>query len=436
MNYKESLHQKLIERRAVVGIVGLGYVGLPLAVEFAEAGFRVLGVDVDSSKVGRIMRGESYIADVTAARIQTLVAAGRLCASTSYADLSTADAISVCVPTPLRKTRDPDMSYIVQATQSIAEICRRGMLITLESTTYPGTTQEILLPAITQGDFTIGEDVFLAFSPERIDPGNKQFTVRNTPKVVGGITENCGEVAVALYEAAVDTVIAVSSPTAAEMVKLLENTFRAVNIAMVNEMALMCDKLGIDVWEVIAAAATKPFGYMPFYPGPGLGGHCIPVDPHYLSWKLKTLNYRARFIELASEINTAMPYYVVEKITAALNNQGRAVRGARIIILGVAYKRDVDDVRESPALDIISLLQQRGGDVAFHDPHVPNIRLENAAELRGSAYSADLLRAADCTVIVTDHSAYDWDEIKRCSRAIVDTRHVYKGGDADNIISL
>ncbi len=436
MNYKESLHQKLIERRAVVGIVGLGYVGLPLAVEFAEAGFRVLGVDVDSSKVGRIMRGESYIADVTAARIQTLVAAGRLCASTSYADLSAADAISVCVPTPLRKTRDPDMSYIVQATQSIAEICRRGMLITLESTTYPGTTQEILLPAITQGDFTIGEDVFLAFSPERIDPGNKQFTVRNTPKVVGGITENCGEVAVALYEAAVDTVIAVSSPTAAEMVKLLENTFRAVNIAMVNEMALMCDKLGIDVWEVIAAAATKPFGYMPFYPGPGLGGHCIPVDPHYLSWKLKTLNYRARFIELASEINTAMPYYVVEKITAALNNQGRAVRGARIIILGVAYKRDVDDVRESPALDIISLLQQRGGDVAFHDPHVPNIRLENAAELRGSAYSADLLRAADCTVIVTDHSAYDWDEIKRCSRAIVDTRHVYKGGDADNIISL
>ncbi len=436
MNYKESLHQKLIERRAVVGIVGLGYVGLPLAVEFAEAGFRVLGVDVDSSKVERIMRGESYIADVTAARIQTLVAAGRLCASTFYADLSAADAISVCVPTPLRKTRDPDMSYIVQATQSIAEICRRGMLITLESTTYPGTTQEILLPAITQGDFTIGEDVFLAFSPERIDPGNKQYTVRNTPKVVGGITENCGEVAVALYEAAVDTVIAVSSPTAAEMVKLLENTFRAVNIAMVNEMALMCDKLGIDVWEVIAAAATKPFGYMPFYPGPGLGGHCIPVDPHYLSWKLKTLNYRARFIELASEINTAMPYYVVEKITAALNNQGRAVRGARIIILGVAYKRDVDDVRESPALDIISLLQQRGGDVAFHDPHVPNIRLENAAELRGSAYSADLLRAADCTVIVTDHSAYDWDEIKRCSRAIVDTRHVYKGGDADNIISL
>ena len=310
------------------------------------------------------------------------------------------------------------------------------MLIVLESTTYPGTTEEIILPEIVGEDLIIGEDIFVAYSPERIDPGNPRFSVRNTPKVVGGITADCSEVAVALYRAAVDEVVAVSSPTAAEMVKLLENTFRAVNIGLVNEMALMCDKLDIDVWEVIQAAATKPFGYMPFYPGPGLGGHCIPIDPHYLSWKLKTLNYNARFIELASEINASMPFYVIDKITEALNNQERAVRGSRIVILGVAYKRNVDDARESPALDIISLLRQRGADIAYHDPHVPQIQLESDVRLRSCEYSKGLLQAAHCVVIVADHSAFDYAEILRNSKVIVDTRNVYRERGGGRVISL
>ena len=436
MTHKQDLLKKFAQRSARIGVVGLGYVGLPLAVEFAESGFSVLGVDVQAEKVQQINAGRSYVADIANARVQDLVSAGKLRASNCYADLRTVDAISICVPTPLRKTRDPDMSYIVQAAQSIAEICRPGMLIVLESTTYPGTTEEIILPTITGEDLKVGEDVFIAYSPERIDPGNQEFSVRNTPKVVGGITAECTEVAVALYEAAVDEIIAVSSPTAAEMVKLLENTFRAVNIAMVNEMALMCDKLDIDVWEVIQAAATKPFGYMPFYPGPGLGGHCIPVDPHYLSWKLRTLNYNARFIELASEINASMPVYVIDKITEALNNQERAVRGSQVVILGVAYKRDVDDVRESPALDIISLLRQRGANVCYHDPHVAAIRLENDILLESQKLCAQLLEEAHCVVIVTDHSDYDWGDIARRSKVIVDTRHVYSDGDGEHIISL
>ena len=436
MGYKQDLLGKIADREARIAVVGLGYVGLPLAVEFAETGFCVIGMDVDARKVQRINAGESYIDDVADERVRGLVAAGKFSATSCYGDLRPVDAISICVPTPLRKTRDPDMSYIIQAAQSIAAIRRPGLLIILESTTYPGTTEEIILPAIVGDDLTVGEEVFIAYSPERIDPGNASYSVRNTPKVVGGITADCAEVAIALYRAAVDQVIAVSSPTAAEMVKLLENTFRAVNIAMVNEMALMCDKLGIDVWEVIQAAATKPFGYMPFYPGPGLGGHCIPVDPHYLSWKLKTLNYNARFIELASEINTSMPYYVVDKITEALNNQERAVRGSRILILGVAYKRNVDDVRESPALDIISLLRQRGAAVGYHDPHVPQIQLENDIRLHSMDYSQRLLCEADCVVIVTDHCAFDWDEILLHSRVIVDTRHVYSDRSGGEIISL
>lgn len=436
MGEKQNLLQKIGEREARIGVVGLGYVGLPLAVEFAEAGFRVKGVDVDAAKVGRINRGGSYIDDVSSERVRRLVDSGNLDASSCYDDLQDVDAISICVPTPLRKTRDPDMSYIIQAARSIAAIRRTGKLIVLESTTYPGTTEEIILPEIVGDDLTVGEDIFIAYSPERIDPGNTKYTVRNTPKVVGGITVHCTEVAAALYRSAVDQVIAVSSPTAAEMVKLLENTFRAVNIALVNEMALMCDKLDIDVWEVIQAAATKPFGYMPFFPGPGLGGHCIPVDPHYLSWKLKTLNYNARFIELASEINTSMPFYVIDKITEALNNQERAVRGSRILILGVAYKRNVDDVRESPALDIISLLRQRGADVAYHDPHVAQIQLESDIRLHSKRFSAQLLADAHCVVIVTDHAAFDWDEIARKSRVIVDTRHVYSDCDGEHIISL
>ncbi len=436
MNYKQALLSKFASRKALIAVAGLGYVGLPLAVEFAESGFRVLGLDVEADKARRINDGRSYIADVPDERIRKLVEAGMLSATCEYEDLRGVDAISICVPTPLRKTRDPDMSYIIRAAQSIATICRPGMLIVLESTTYPGTTEEIILPEITGNDFVVGEDVFVAYSPERTDPGNQTYAVRNTPKVVGGITAHCSEVANALYSAAVDTIIEVSSPTAAEMVKLLENTFRAVNIGLVNEMALMCDKLDIDVWEVINAAATKPFGYMPFFPGPGLGGHCIPVDPHYLSWKLKTLNYNARFIELASEINTSMPYYVIEKITDALNNQERSVRGSRIVVLGVAYKRDVDDVRESPALDIISLLRNRGAVVCFHDPYVAEIRLDNEQELKSEPYCPRLLQDADCVVVVTDHSIFDWREIATNSRAIVDTRHVFADHDGQHIIGL
>ncbi len=436
MGYKQSLLRKLATRDARIAVVGLGYVGLPLAVEFAESGFCVIGMDVDAEKVRQINAGLSYIDDIANERVRDLVNDGKFSATCAYRDLRQADAISICVPTPLRKTRDPDMSFIVQAAESIAEIRRPGMLIVLESTTYPGTTEEIILPTIVGEELAVGSDIFIAYSPERIDPGNANYSVRNTPKVVGGITTACSEVALALYQAAVDQVIIVSSPTAAEMVKLLENTFRAVNIALVNEMALMCDKLDIDVWEVIQAAASKPFGYMPFYPGPGLGGHCIPVDPHYLSWKLKTLNYNARFIELASEINTSMPYYVVDKITEALNNQERAVRGSRVLILGVAYKRNVDDVRESPALDIISLLRQRGAAVGYHDPHVPQIQLESDICMKSKGYDLQLLQEADCVVIVTDHSAFDWDEISRNSRVIVDTRHVYRGRSNGDIISL
>lgn len=424
MTHKQNLLRKIERHTAVIGIVGLGYVGLPLAVEFAEVGFRVIGLDVQQSKVDELNAGRSYIEDIPSERLAPLVTAGKLTATTSYDDLSETDAISICVPTPLRKTRDPDMSFIIQASQSISEICHAGMLIVLESTTYPGTTEEIILPEIIKNQLTVGEDVFIAFSPERIDPGNKHYTVHNTPKIVGGITPNCTEVAQALYASAIDQIIPVSSPTAAEMVKLLENTFRQVNIGLVNEMALMCDKLGIDVWEVINAAATKPFGFMAFYPGPGLGGHCIPIDPLYLSWKLKTLNYTARFIELANEINTSMPLYVLDKITDALNNQEKAVRGSTVVILGVAYKRDVNDVRESSALDIISLLRQKGADVVYHDPHVPEIRLENDSKMNCVPYSTELLNNADCVVIVTDHTLFNWQEITDHSSVIVDTRHV------------
>lgn len=427
MSFGQDLLDRFTERRAVIGIVGLGYVGLPLAVAFAEAGFSVLGLDIEEEKARQINLGRSYIPDIPDGRIRDLTRAGKLRATAAYEDLGDVDAISICVPTPLRKTRDPDMSFIIQAAQSISEICRRGMLIVLESTTYPGTTEEIILPAITRNHFVPGEDIFIAYSPERIDPGNPRFSVRNTPKVVGGITESCTEMASTLYEAAVDEVIAVSSPTTAEMVKLLENTFRAVNIGLVNEMALICGRLGIDIWEVIQAASTKPFGYMPFYPGPGLGGHCIPVDPHYLSWKLKTLNYNARFIELASEVNTSMPYYVIDKITGALNDEARSVRGSRIVILGVAYKRDVDDVRESPALDIISLLRQKGAEVFYCDPYVAEIRLTGDARLESRACDAALLGSAHCAVVVTDHSAFDWQEIADSSSVIVDTRHALRG---------
>lgn len=423
MTMKQALLEKLKSRQARIGIVGLGYVGLPLAVEFAETGFEVIGLDVTSAKVESINRGESYIPDIPTARMQPLVEAGKLRATTAYADLSSVDALSICVPTPLRKTKDPDMSYVIESVSGVAEVAHKGMLIVLESTTYPGTTEELIVPRLTEKGFTPGEDIFIAFSPERIDPGNQVYGVRNTPKVVGGVTANCGEVVAAYYGAAVDQIVPVSSPTTAEMVKLLENTFRAVNIGLVNEVALMCDKLGIDTWEVIDAARSKPFGFMAFYPGPGLGGHCIPIDPHYLSWKLKTLNYTARFIELASEINTSMPLYVVDKVTTGLNDDRKPVRGSKIVVLGVAYKRDVDDVRESPALDVISLLQARGADVAFHDPYVAQIRQEDGDIMKSEAYSDTLLENADCVVVVTDHTSYDWQHVLDHSKLVVDSRN-------------
>ena len=434
---KDELLNRLEKREAVIGIVGLGYVGLPLAVEFAEAGFRVIGLDVSQPKVDQLNRGESYIPDIPTAKIQPLVKAEKLCATTNYADLRQADAVSICVPTPLRKTKDPDMSYVIQSVDSIAEIAHKGMLIVLESTTYPGTTEEIVAPRLEARGFEVGEDVFVAFSPERIDPGNQEYGVRNTPKVVGGISPACTEAVMALYGTAVDHVVPVSSPTVAEMVKLLENTFRAVNIGLVNEVALMCDVLGIDVWEVIEAASTKPFGYMPFRPGPGLGGHCIPIDPLYLSWKLKSLNSYARFIELASEINTSMPLYVLEKISDALNDEGKAVRGSRVVVLGVAFKRNVDDVRESPALDVISLLQEKGADVVYHDPHVPRVRLGEDQIMETQAYNDELLNEADCVVIITDHSTYDWQHVADHSRLIVDSRHAVVGRDGKaRVVSL
>lgn len=421
--YKQQLIDRLANRTARIGIIGLGYVGLPLAVAFAEAGFAVTGLDLDSRKVAALNRGESYIPDIPTAQIEPLVQTGKLHATSSYADLRTVDAVSICVPTPLRKTKDPDMSYVISATNSVAEIVHPGMLVALESTTYPGTTDELLVPRIIQAGLKPGEDVFIAFSPERIDPGNKQFGVHNTPKVVGGLTPACQEVTCAYYGAIIEQVVPVSSPAAAEMAKLLENTFRAVNIALVNELALMCQKLKVDVWEVIQAASSKPFGFMPFYPGPGLGGHCIPIDPLYLSWKMKTLNYTARFIELASEINTAMPVHVVTMVAEALNEDAKPVRGSKVAILGVAYKKDVDDVRESPALDIIQLLEERGARVAYHDPFVPTIRLEGERTMASDKLSAEWLQSADCVVIVTNHTSYDYPWIVASSKLVIDTRN-------------
>lgn len=424
---RETLLQRLEDHSALVGVVGLGYVGLPLAVEFAEAGYEVLGVDPLTQKVDMLNRGESYIPDVPTEQIAPLVQSGKLKASTDYEDLRPMDAILICVPTPLRKTKDPDMSFIYAATDSLAPIMHKDMVVVLESTTYPGTTEEVIAPRLTQkNDLTIGEDIFIAFSPERVDPGNPIYQTRNTPKVVGGMTAACTEVVVALYENALETVVPVSSPQAAEMVKLLENTFRAVNIGMVNEMAIMCDRLGVDVWEVIDAAATKPFGFMPFYPGPGLGGHCIPIDPLYLSWKLKALNYNARFIELASEINASMPYYVIDKVTEALNDQSKAIRGSKIAVLGVAYKRDIDDVRESPALDIIHLLNEKGANVSYHDPYIPSIRIDGGT-MASEPLTAEWVAQADILVWVTDHTCFDAQWLLDTASLVLDTRNATKG---------
>ncbi len=430
---KEVLLQKIQNREARIAIIGLGYVGLPLAVAFAKNGFSVTGIDVDTAKVDAINRGDSYVNDIPTAELMrwTLNAGsggGRIQATPEFAALAQADAAIICVPTPLNKTRDPDVRFLIAAGESVAKHLHPGMLVVLESTTYPGTTEELLLPMLEKGGdekrpYKVGEDFFLAFSPERIDPGRTDWTVENTPKVVGGVTRDCLEIASTLYSQAIERIEPVSSPAAAEMTKLLENTFRAVNIAMVNEVALMCDKLGLDVWEIIDAAATKPYGFMKFTPGPGVGGHCIPLDPHYLSWKLKTLNYNARFIQLAGEINSDMPRYWVEKVQDALNEAEKPVKNSRVLVLGVAYKKDIDDVRESPALDIIALLKEKGADIRYHDPYVPEysydgFRMTSEPDLNAA------LAEADCVVIVTDHSDYDWSEVAKRTALLVDTRHV------------
>lgn len=419
---KRSLLQKIDDRSAVTAVIGLGYVGLPLAMELAEAGFRVVGYDVSERVVAQLMRGESHIQDVPAAQVAKHVKGGRFVATTDATQLKAADTVSIAVPTPLAKTRDPDMSYVLSAAETIADQARPGQLIVLESTTYPGTTRELLQPRLEAKGLTVGRDVFLAFSPERVDPGNPTWNTKNTPKVVGGITPACGEVAAAFYASTVDTVVPVSSPEAAELVKLLENTFRSVNIGLVNEMAIVCERLGVDVWEVIDAAATKPFGFMKFTPGPGIGGHCIPLDPHYLAWKMRALNYKTRFIDLASEINSSMPDFVVEKAAHALNEDRKAVNGSRVLVLGIAYKRDIDDMRESPALDVMRLLEQRGATVRYHDPFVPTFR-EDGHEASSVPLTTDELAAADAVVIVTDHSTVDYQRVADHARLVVDTRN-------------
>jgi UDP-N-acetyl-D-glucosamine dehydrogenase len=422
MQTKDILIEKFKKRSAKVGVIGLGYVGLPLAVEFARAGFTVIGYDVSERVVRLINDGHSHIADVPASAVAALVKEGRLTATTDASRLGEVDAISIAVPTPLAKTRDPDMSYVLSAVETVARTAHTGQLIALESTTYPGTTRELLQPVLESKGLVIGRDVFVAFSPERVDPGNERWNTRNTPKVVGGITAACTEVAVGFYAACIDHVVPVASPEAAELTKLLENTFRAVNIALVNEMAIVCDKLGVDVWEVIDAAATKPFGFMRFTPGPGIGGHCIPLDPHYLAWKMRTLNYKTRFIDLASEINSQMPDYVVEKISAALNDERKAVNGSRVLVVGVAYKRDIDDIRESPALDVIRLLEELGADVVYHDPYVKSFS-EDGASHESVALTDEELRRADAVVIVTDHSTVDYQRLVNRTGLVVDTRH-------------
>ncbi|HEY2380070.1 MAG TPA: nucleotide sugar dehydrogenase [Terriglobia bacterium] len=429
-----ELKKRIANRTARVGVLGLGYVGLPLAVEFARAGFDVTGIDVQKSKVDQFNGGHSYIKDVKDNVFEPLVRSGKLRATSDFSVIRDLDTVDICVPTPLRKTKDPDMSYVVSATDAIAEYIHPGLLVMLESTTYPGTTDELLLPKLANSGLEVGKDFFLCFSPERVDPGNPKFQTSNIPKVVGGITAACTEIGALFYAQALDKVVPVSSTRVAEMVKLLENTFRMINIGLANEMALMCSRMNIDVWEVIDAAATKPFGFMPFYPGPGLGGHCIPIDPFYLSWKSKEAGIEARFIELAGYINGRMPEFVVEKIQNALNDFAKSVRGSHVHVLGIAYKRNIDDVRESPALDIMLLLERLGARVTFSDPYVRRIQT-NSGYLDAQETLASV-EAADCVVIVTDHSAVDYTGVVERSKLIVDTRNALKGFRSPKIVRL
>jgi UDP-N-acetyl-D-glucosamine dehydrogenase len=431
---KEALIHKLETRTARVGIVGLGYVGLPLAMEFARSGFSVTGIDLQPSKVDQINAGTSYIQDVDSKEVKHMVRENRLSATSGFSVVADLDTINICVPTPLRKTKDPDMSYIVSACQEIARYAHPGMLVILESTTYPGTTEELVLPMLSGGGLQAGRDFFLCFSPERVDPGNPRFQTRNIPKVVGGITPDCTAMGALFYSQALETVIPVRSTQVAEMVKLLENTFRMINIGLVNEMAMMCDRMGINVWEVIEAAASKPFGFMPFYPGPGLGGHCIPIDPFYLSWKTRQAGIEARFIELAGYINGQMPHFVTDKIQAALNDRGKALKGSRIHILGVAYKRDIDDVRESPALDIMHLLMRRGAQVTYSDPYVPSVKVDGV-ELPATKMNGEIAKS-DCVVIITDHSGVPYESVLRKARLVVDTRNALRGMESAKLVRL
>ncbi|HUF52062.1 MAG TPA: nucleotide sugar dehydrogenase [Longimicrobiales bacterium] len=430
-----QLLDRIENKTARCAVIGMGYVGLPLAVELVRAGYAVIGFDVSERVVASLNAGESHIKDIASHELRALTESGRLQATTDARVLADCDVISICVPTPLGKTRDPDVSYVVAATEAVAASLRSGQLIILESTTYPGTTRDLMLPMLESGGLRAGADFFLCFSPERVDPGNERWLIANTPKVIGGITPQCLEHGVAIYRRVMHTVVPVSSTETAELTKLLENTFRSVNIALVNEMAQACDRLNVDVFEVIEAAATKPFGFMKFTPGPGIGGHCIPLDPHYLAWKMKTLNYRTRMIELAGEVNSEMPRFVVDKVRDALNDIGRAVKGSRILILGVAYKRDIDDVRESPALDIIRLLAEKGADVVYHDPFVLTFQ-EDGMVRESVPFSDEELQRAHCILIATDHSELDYRRLIGLPAPVVDTRNAMRGLAADNVIGL
>lgn len=416
----EILNEKIANQSAHVCVIGLGYVGLPLAVAFAHAGYRVTGIDTDIDRTAEINDGQSPVQDVSSAALRQVVGTGRLTATTDFGVLQDVDTVSICVPTPLRKTKEPDISYIIAVTEEICRYLHRGQLIVLESTTYPGTTDEVIQPTLENTGLKLGQDFCLAFSPERIDPGNHTYQLTNTPKIIGGATPACMKAATCLYEQIIPTVITVSSCRAAEMVKLLENTFRAVNIGLVNEVALMCNRLNLDVWEIIDAASTKPFGFMPFYPGPGLGGHCIPLDPHYLAWKLRTLDYRARFIELADDINTNMPYHVVTRVADGLNERRKSINGSRLLVLGVAYKADTNDLRESPALEVIRLLQEKGGELYFHDPYITDV---DSVGLQYTELTNQVLSGMDCVVITTNHSCYDYSQIVEHAPMIVDSRN-------------
>lgn len=423
MDFSTTLIEKFKNKTARVAVLGMGYVGLPFSTVFAEAGFTVTGIDPVKEKMEMINNSESYIMDVPSEKVARLVKAGKLSGTTDYSVLKDIDAVAICVPTPLRQTGDPDLSFIVSAAEGIAPYVHPGMVVVLESSTYPGTTRELVLPTLTEKtNLKIGEELFVAFSPERVDPGRTDWTTKNTPKVIGGMTEKCTEVSAAWYAQALDTVVPVSSTEVAEMAKLLENTFRMINIGFVNELALMCDRLGVDVWEVIDAAATKPFGFMKFQPGPGLGGHCIPIDPLYLSWKLRSLNYTARFIDLASEINTSMPRFAVTKVQDALNMHAKPLKGSKVLVLGMAYKPDIDDVRESPSIDVVRLLQAKGANVEYHDPYIPLVKHEGWQIESIKDLDAEV-KDADCVVIVTNHKVYDYPAILDNAKLIVDTRN-------------